>query len=470
MLVDIILPVASIDREDVPVRTFVLLTLIPATVILLVLLEGLFARPIADDFCYASVFKDKGFWSSLPHWREHINSRDASTFVLYVFSSRFDILQQYWVIPPFTMTLLWLGMTAFFSVFLRVSIAALWSIFLLGIYLSAITGTESTIFWAPGAITYQWGGSFSLILFALILQPRFAKQANEIVFTLLCVLTAAWTTLFSELVGLGTLGVLTLLLLNKQIREARLQRIVYPAATILLVLVYMFLGNAIGKRLDASASSQDVLYALTRSPLKGLQFSVPIALVMIMLGLITPVARALSNVAAGMCSVFGEVRGRLALLLLFLFPTLSYFILFYSLGVPGPSRAHSLNYLWALCIWPFCHLAFRPKLVTISRLVGGTFRQCIYGTVLIGLLIMALNPARYIEDLFTGKGADYAAGMDKRYRTLQDAARSPQSVVVPRVKSAKAVGFEGLGAEWTDVGNVCTARYFGVKHLRLESD
>ena len=462
-------PESNRANGDVPVRLFVTLALLPALLIVLALLQGIFARPLSDDFCYSNILTENGFWSSILFWRDNFNSRFSSTLLLNLFIGRFDILGDYWLIPTTTIALLWIGITCFFSIALGYGKAAAWSIVLIGIYLATITNPQSTVFWAPGAITYQWGISFSFLLLAVVLRPKSGSTVSELLMVALSILLAAFNAFFNELVALISLGVLLLLLLARHTRDARLARIICAITVIVWALSYMLTAKGTGYRLESHPGSQDIFYALIRSILKGLQFSVPTALVMVMLGLIAVVDKVLYPIARAMQGVFGPSRHIVTLGLFFLVPTLTYFTLFFSLGAPGPSRAHSLNYLWALTIWPLCHLAYRDRLVRINRLVSGTRRQIVYSLAVVCLLTVILNPIRYLQDLYSGASADWAAGMDERYRTLRESDAAARVITVPRLVIPQVLGFEDLGTDWKDWRNGCMARYFGVSGLRLSN-
>lgn len=135
---------------------------------------SIFARPSADDFCYAAKVRQLGFFDALSFWYFQWSGRYTSNLTLSAFGALGDIVQIYPYAAIFILVSTWLSFSflaatvsrcIFFFRF-HLLVGAIATI----IFLSATPDPAQTFYWVVGSFENQLANIFLTILIALIIR------------------------------------------------------------------------------------------------------------------------------------------------------------------------------------------------------------------------------------------------------------------------------------------------------------
>jgi len=444
----------SVAREN----AYLLLTF--SAIITLCCFLAAYAQPFADDYCHAfDIRQSDSFWAYLQHNWQYLNGRWATTSLRYLADSILNPDAIYWLTVPISISCVFLGFYFFistltFSVANKIVFASLFSL----IFIAIASKVGELLFWGTGLSDYTFGYMLTgLSCFLLVSLAKCSKLNWKNSFLYLSTLTLLLNAGMSELfiVPLGLLLVF-LLLFHSQ----RLFFLIPSSAFALGTMLNVFApGNS--ARLSRVEHTLDLQLLKSDSLIYGLRGLLLPSIALFLLSHVFFIKKPLLKLIENIETQVSKQTAQLLTAFAIAFPFIVILALVFSLGSPGPGRAHNVSLFFVILLWPIIcsQLTFlQPKTFTKK---WANYPLAILGFV----LLFSVNVKKMAEDA-TGSIQAYDVSLDAARATMSSSDNANKNVVLSSAVKRPNIASGGGFIVTTDVNswvNKCVAMYHSNK-------
>lgn len=387
-----------------------------------------YAQPFADDYCHAFDIRQSGnFWTYLLHNWQHLNGRWATTSLRFLADSIINPDASYWLTIPISIACIFFSFWFFISTFLgkttdKIVFASLFSL----IFIAIASKVSELLFWGTGLSDYTFGymlTGLSCYLLATAANSSIPIWQNWRLY--LCSLTIFVNVGMSELfiIPLGLL--LFFLLINHSKRlYFLLPGLTFSAGTALNVFAP---GNT--ARLSRVENAPDIQLLVTDSLTYGFRGLLLPTVALFLLSHVFFIRKPLQQLIKTVSIAIPNQSRWLLTTFALVFPFIVIIALVFSLGSPGPGRAHNVSLFFIILLWPIIctQLTFlQPK--TFSK------KWANYPLTILGfVLLFSVNIKKMTEDV-TGDAQAYSASLN----TARNIMSNPDNIAKDVILSNKA--------------------------------
>jgi hypothetical protein len=445
-------------------------------------LLAFYAHPEADDYVFASVAREQGFFASQRWWYAAWTGRFFSTAVLSAFPLATDLIRGYSLVPP---------------VLLLAHVAALWAMLralgkslpgllperaalpaavaLTALYVTQMPSPREGFYWLAGAITYELALVLAMLLAACGLSVRRGvSAARRTAATVVCALLAVAVAGSNETMWLPG-GAALAVAAGVSLRRRHPAAIVWGVALLAFLAgaaaVYAAPGNA--ARLDYHAEKPPLLANLAGALWTSARFALKWALRPALLGAAI-LAIPWASRAIEATPWASRVRRRhvlLAVAVLLGVVLLGFLPAYLSIGRKPPVRAQNPIFFaflasgvaaWLLGVaWRRNVRGVRPTVSTRWRFAGAA-------ATIVGLLGVGNLPRAACE--LAVEAPQYHRQMEARYAAMRRDAHAglARSLVAPLGARPRSISEAEIGDDAYQDQHL--AWYFGLESVALRAD
>lgn len=440
----------------------------------------LYAHPSADDYCYASAFRDGDFWSNVTGEYFSWKGRYSAIFLTVAYHNPGGMLLTYGYALLLYLTMLVAAMYVFVVSLVEGTGSRFrrWCLTLgLGaLYLGTMPKVPATIYWLDGSFQYQTGGIFALLALAALFTLYRTGSAVSALLACVSIFLAigATETAMITLVAVVGLMAFTRIYVHRQAQAA------WAAVVIVTILSSAMLVLAPGNFVRAELASPDAgrfWFAFSHAWFHaGNTLASWLANPGLWLATVVFIPAALRMVQLE--DVRGDASSRRLLLLLALVPGLVWvfhFALWWAAATNPPGRMFNMMYLLFLAGWFTAVLelvavaARRGTLVCTEELFPAALRLGTGAAVVAFaafLLLQSHVPTAYADLLY--RAPEYDETLRNRYARIaaaRDAAadRRPAMVFQAVKDPPRVLMYSDIQGNRKDWRNSCFSRYFGLE-------
>lgn len=430
-------------RENAP-----LLLVFSIVVSICCVLAG-YAQPFADDYCHAyDIRQADGFWAYLQHNWQNLNGRWATTSIRQLADPLLNPEAQYWLTVPISISCIFFGFWFFISsIFnkrtttgsepntdtLIIVFASMMSL----IFISIASKIGDLLFWSTGLTDYTFGYLLSGISIYLVVS--LTKSAGPLWKDWRLYLSAF--TLFIN-AGMSELFIIPLGLLLGYLLLSHAQRIYFllPSMGFAIGTILNVFSPGNSARLTRVESVIDIQTLVGDSLLYGVRGLLLPVIALFLLSHVFFIRKPLLQLIDVAVSQIPQKGRQLLTIFALAYPFIVIIALVFSLGSPGPGRAHNVSMFFIILLWPvICsQLTFlKPKTFTAK------FAN--YPLATMGfILLFSVNIKKLSEDV-SGDAQAYSASLNKARSIMSSKDNVGQDVVLSntakRPNSASGSGF-----------------------------
>lgn len=461
-------------------KLYALLLLAVAAAVLPFFLLTLYAHPSADDFCYASAFRNKDFWSNAKGEYLGWKGRYSAIFLTAAYHELGGMLLTYRYALLLFLGLLAAGIYAYVVSLTEGSGSRLRTLTLsLGfgaLYFGTMPMVPATLYWLDGAFQYQTGGIFALLALSALFALYRTGTAAYASLACLCVFLAIGA---SE-TAMITLAAVVALMAYSRVYIRPQARPMWTAVVIVTILSSALLILAPGNFVRAEHASPDAgrfWFAFSHAWFHGgatLASWVANPGVWLATALFVPVALRMAYLE----NVRSDANRTRLLLMMALIPGLVWvlhFVLWWAAATNPPGRMLNMMYLLFLAGWfaavleavaltaRRCPIVFTEELFPASLRLGNAAATIAFAAYLFGYTHVH---SAYADLLY--RAAEYDRTMNNRYARITEEKRSaadgrPAMVFAAVREPPKVLMYSDIQASEGNWRNSCFARYFGLE-------
>ncbi|MBI5538600.1 MAG: hypothetical protein HY951_00965 [Bacteroidia bacterium] len=389
-----------------------------------------YANPAADDFTYAHKEKALDFFSTLINEYLNWNGRYTSNVFVLINPIAFNSFLFYKLIPVFIIVLTFLSYLLFVKTLLSdiVSniISYIISLLLTLLFIYQMPIISEGIYWYTGAVTYQLGNIFALILICLLWQ--FVKRkfifGNSIIHLMILTLILISAIGFNEVLMLLILFfsfVFLFIQFKNKLENKNLAIYISIIALIFSLMVYLAPGNSIRESNFSNIHNlyHSVIYSIAQT---GRFFviwlsSVPLLLLSFLFFFLN---KTLSS-RLKIFSVSFYLSPVYSTLILFFILFISVFPAYWSTGMLGQHRTLNVAYYFFILFWFinlnvwFNYFENRLRNIRSPNKKVNIFVICI----ILGFLAFSRNGYSSLTDMIYGKASSFNKQMNERYDIIK---------------------------------------------------
>jgi hypothetical protein len=387
------------------------------------ILNLLYIHPSGDDFTYAVKGKEASLFNTWVQEYNYWNGRYISNIFVLVSPLTFNSIEIYRIIPIILIVGTFLSIFYFLKTILKNRFSNLtlltFSLIWLHLYLVNMPIISEGIYWYTGAITYQLGVIFYLILISLILHFKaidssiFKRKKYIILICIFSILTIG----MNEIAMILTCLTLILFLFSERGKMSIGHFLIATLIISCSLLVYFAPGNSI-RALNFN-EKHDFLKSFFWSGLQCLRFLVewvvspPILIASICFIQFNSKLN-LNNILPFIQKISLLKIGTFILLLIFvcIFPA------YWSTGMLGQHRTINVAYFFFLPLWFLLLQIIINKYSLLHKYFS--VKKHFYFTLFTTSLLLTNNLRNSILDLHSGKSADFDKQMLRRYQIIKE--------------------------------------------------
>jgi hypothetical protein len=460
-------------------------TLFFVVLVFVLLLNAIYAHPMADDYCYANTAIHLNSWfDAVVHEYKHWGGRYAATAVMSFFAINFDLVNDFWL---FCIFLIFTTLFSFYWFFSSLSYFAgakkdwlIWAAFCFCFYIATIPALSQVMYWMAGGITYTGGYGLLLVVAGLLIRVTFAELTHTmlLIYAILTVALAFVVPGFNEVSGFLLIvvafsGCVFTFLKKHHSRFIWLLTLIVAVAGMLTVAgapgnevrtgqlgkggeIWIMPFYGIYQGAGAILAAIAVMYLLT-----GNNFITPL-----IMRLAEPIREKLLTI---------EKSERVAYLsvIVALFAAV-YMPSYWATGVSPPSRTQTILYILPIALWvPAIGLIMslsKIRNIRLPWLVRGKAISTVVSFLLFAVIAVSLNLKSIFYDALW-RGENYDRQLQARYEIIQNAKDHGEvDLVVPELKDLpKSLYFGDILVDPTHWRNGCYSRYYRLNSIKIES-
>jgi hypothetical protein len=446
----------------------------------LFLVACFYAIPSADDYCYAGVFKNKGFINSQIYWYNNWSGRYIANILLSLTPVDHASVVFY------RASLLIVNLSLFLAIYYllnnipafypdRASTSIASSVFVMLVSYLGYTEPVENIYWAGGVFTYQIALIFILLALATILKEVEHKaesfSKNKLIITLALFISFGLNETLSLIVlGINVFTIAYLFTIRKTVPSILYSSLV--ASLTFFLLVYFAPGNTVRSSVLANPNAHNMLYATLLSSKEALRlvtstFARPETILLFItvyiyskhhyrkhgdlptsIKLIVPFAAILSIVIGVFASVYVTAR------------------------MPPPRALGAASFIFVILLTISIILfANNDKWETINSFPSSI--KLIILTIFISCTFLYSPNSRTLLRNFHNKSlSEYSDRYNTREKQIERCLENKdQECAVSRVKNSSEniiIHFADISPDKDQWINKCMANYYGIRDLRSQ--
>ena len=448
---------------------------------------GFYSHPAADDYCMAAgVIADGFFESQYIHymgWSGRYSGNALYAFYPYAFG----LIEGYKFLPAILLISLWLSINYLIcSIFRKPfsnSLSLTTSCFLFTTYVLLMKNIASGFYWLAGALTYQSGNIFTLLLAGLLIRIWDKQYSGDRLFLF------PFITMVVIALGVGTneismLGITTIVGTVCVLRIYKNPTKLFPWLPLLIMnaicfsIVYFSPGNDI--RSSAFTNNHDFKLALQGSWYE--------AGLLLESWLTDPILLTASGTYAFLASRLWQESGRArstsvslignALLSAVLIPVILEFPAWWAMGAAPPSRTINSILIFFLIGWFTFITMVSAHFLCGHKLNLGWLPLHPLASISLIASVLCFGYSSYNSHIFERALKDWRvnakpfdAYMQNRYALIQSAKQNDKdNVLVPVYQGLRpnTIYFDDIRNEASNWRNMCYKNYFNLGSIALD--
>ena len=437
-------------RSDIAISLLLLFVLVALSLYL-----AFHTHPYGDDYCHAIRWKNGAGWYEYVHsfWSTWSGSWAAITMNYFYFDVIGLSANWYWIVTVAALCAICIGFTLASRLLYGRSISAfVWAILCTVIFIALASAIDALLFWMVGVAGYTSGYFFVPLALGLAVTVISSEERPSWWLMLVAGICLLWS---GGLVVLFLVPVVGFLLGSLLFSQQKL-RVFFLSLFALAGILINILAPGNAQRRETSDLDIDFIEIVTGTLFYGFR------------GLILPILAlailsSLPFIAASVKQLVIQVQKRLDKKLILviasftvLYPFAIEFALFWSLGAPGPGRAHNISPFTLIVSWPVILAAIKLKYPALSFTIPA------YGKTLVQIvaiaLLFAVNPLKMTRNILSGESYRYHQAVVSAEYELTRSENKGGDVVLPTNDLATTDENHWL--------NKCLASYFSVNTVR----
>lgn len=463
MIKQVFSKIETIIKSDSFIMLLCFLVIIPFVVI------AYFNQPSGDDFCYIAKAQNLGFWNAQIDWYIGWSGRYLSSAILSLNPLRGENLYIYKLLPVLIIGGLYVSIvnlvSLFFERLIKKDILKV-SAVILAVYLSIMPNISEGVYWFAGSITYQLSNIISVFLFYNIIKLlRFNRVKNlgyAIVFTILLMGTNETTMVIVDFV-LGSI------FFYKSISDKKIHYQLLCIALVALLcslVVALAPGNFVR---GGFFPEKHQLFSSVFNSFKSLIIST-IKWSPLLISLVYLFYNYLKKNVIGISSKLLNVNPILVLIVICVFSLFGFFISYWSMGIPPPSRTVNIMCFYYIIGFIYITLIILFKFEMKDKyfvLMNSNIKYFLI-VLVFGYLGRVSNVRIVYADLLLGRAYEYDLELTERYKVIQ----SCQSDICQVLKLSNTPATLFVSDITTDAENwrnECYKSYFSEKEIVIKN-
>lgn len=435
---------------------------------------GYFNHPsVADDYCFAYMTRDYGFWEGQRLYYEGWSGRYISNMLFHATPLAFGHFGFVKIMPVLMIGLLFHSFYLMIGEFIptnRGNKLVLTAAFM-SLYIAETASIIDNFFWYTSVFIFPISVSYWMYLVAVLIRyyaPQYRSLHNGI--ALLCATLVFFIVGSNEVVMLMILAFLGLVWLYLLLFEKRFDKFITMLGIVAVLCAYFLVIKAPGNqvRMQGGALSGNIVLALTKaikSTLKdGFHWVVYSPLIPMTILLSAWYQKFVPSTKSGLFKTnLLYVMASLGILLVLMFFAIHY-------GNPDgvPNRVKNAIYIFFLVGWFYlilCGLNQYPQLLSLP------LHKILFVLVFTAASIFSWSRSTNLRimyaDILSGNAKGYDEEMTLRYKQIQES-KSDTIYVAPLKHTPKTLYFDEIKSNQDHLWNKCYATYFKKKVIVLK--
>lgn len=452
----------------------------------MIIYNGFYSHPMADDFCFVQkVDAQLGWLDTVLNEYQTWGGRYTTTALISIYIQYFELVRDFWLVCIFLILLSLFSFYVFFSSLRYFGCARkdwmLWLAFAWSFYLCSMSAMPEVLYWLSGGVTYAGGYSFVLIVAGLMLRLSLASYSGlkfvslALVTSLLIVLTSGFNEVAAVLqVVMIMFGVIFVRKLSNRVRLV--WGLAFLLALAALALSAIAPGNYV--RMTVLESHHMKWFAPFYGLYQGMGVIIASTILMYLVtsnSLMLPVVQRLSRAWSDKIAALSRRDKAIAIFFIVALFSSVFMPSYWAEGGSPAKRTETILFILPVLVWvPFLgFVSTYPRLGILNYPWMKRYKipSNIISSVVILLIFVSLNAKNVVLD-DTGRANAYDQQLQTRYQLIDEARREGRlDLVVPALTVIpKSLFFGDILTDASHWRNTCYAAYFHLNSIKLASD